>query len=213
MLEVGCKPPHWKIHSNLKPCSTKEEIKRFKWPTYAALQNFSPPCQVIEKLQYEYEEFDDKYSNPEGNVSSWFGISLFFPEPSYKEIKQVQAYDLESFVGNTGGYIGLFLGYAILSLPTFLMALYRTMKNSIEDWTPKISIERHKNGRDTSPESVSALQGIPKLENEADLDIKITAIYKILTSIHERQRKLESKFTDLNRKLSEQYNDIHPSDC
>ena len=200
MHRVGCKPPHWKIHTSLKPCSTREEIAQFKWPTYATLQNFPPPCQVIEKLQYEYEEYDDKYSK---NNASWFGISLFFPEPSYKEIKQVQAYDFESFIGNTGGYIGLFLGYALLSLPAFIATLYRTIKRRIEEWQEKLDLHNHKNARETTLESVCTMVEVPSLENEHDVDKKVTAILKIITSINERQTKLESKFSDIQASMNE----------
>ena len=201
MHRVGCKPPHWKIKANLKACSSKEEIAQFKWPTYATLQNFPPPCQVIEKLQYDYEEYDDKYS--QANESSWFGISLFFPEPSYKEIKQVQAYDLESFVGNTGGYIGLFLGYALLSLPAFVATLYRTITRRVKEWQEKLDIQNHKNGRETTLESVSTMVEMPCLENEHDIDKKVTAILKIMTTISERQGKLENKLSDMQTSINE----------
>ena len=201
MHRVGCKPPHWKIDANLKPCSTEKEIAQFKWPTYATLKNFPPPCQVIEKLQYDYEEFDEKY--PQDNSSSWVGISLFFPEPSYKEIKQVQAYDLESFVGNTGGYIGLFLGYALLSLPSFIATLYGTIRKRVQAWQEKWEIQNHKNGRETTLESVSTMVEMPSLENEHDIEKKVTAILKIVTTINERQMKLENKFSDLQHSYNE----------
>ena len=35
----------------------------------------------------------------------------------YLEIKQIKAYTFTNLVGNVGGYIGLFLGYAILNTP------------------------------------------------------------------------------------------------
>ena len=202
MKRVGCKPPHWEVpNANLKPCSTKEEIKQFKWPTYATLKHFPPPCQVIEKLQYDYEEFDDNYSNnkDEKNETGWFGISLFFPEPSYKEIKQVQAYDLESFVGNTGGYIGLFLGYAILSLPSFVVSLYKSaskQKEDLKDLVQRRRSQRNENGKDNMQESFSAMIEIQTLENESDLDKKITTILKIMTTMNERQALLEKKFSE-----------------
>ena len=206
MQGVGCKPPHWKLHTHLKPCSTKEEIRQFKWPTYETLQKFPSPCQVIEKLQYEYEEYDDKYSNNQSNITSWFGISLFFPEPSYKEIKQVQAYDLESFVGNTGGYIGLFLGYALLSLPAFIATLFGTVKRRIEDWKQKAGSERHKNTRDNATESFSAMIEIPNVENEKDLDKKVAVMLKIINTLNERQLKLESKISDIQMNSHESSN-------
>ena len=86
-----------------------------------------PPCQVVEKLQYTYEELDEETSN-ENNSNSWFDITLHFPGMSYKEIIQVQAFDIESMVGNMGGYIGLFVGVSLSSLPAFIAILYGTMK-------------------------------------------------------------------------------------
>ena len=38
--------------------------------------------------------------------------------------EQVRAYDLETLVANVGGYVGLFLGYAILQTPLFLLKIY-----------------------------------------------------------------------------------------
>ena len=35
----------------------------------------------------------------------------------------MRAYDIGSLVGDVGGYIGLFLGYALLNLPKFLRVL------------------------------------------------------------------------------------------
>ena len=40
-----------------------------------------------------------------------------FYAQTYKEISQVKAFDMEMLVGNIGGYLGLFLGYALLQIP------------------------------------------------------------------------------------------------
>ena len=48
-----------------------------------------------------------------------------FPELSYKEIDQVKNYDMESLIGNIGGYIGLFLGYSITAIPFMVQKGYR----------------------------------------------------------------------------------------
>ena len=39
-------------------------------------------------------------------------IELVFKTAAYKEIKQDRAFNIESFIGNVGGYVGLFLGFA-----------------------------------------------------------------------------------------------------
>ena len=44
-------------------------------------------------------------------------IEFVFKVDTYKEIKKDRAFNIESFIGNVGGYIGLFLGFAIWSIP------------------------------------------------------------------------------------------------
>ena len=41
------------------------------------------------------------------------------------EIKHVRDFDIESLIGNSGGYIGLFTGYALLQLPNLLSLVYQ----------------------------------------------------------------------------------------
>ena len=106
-------------------------MKMFRWPSYQDLQIYPPPCKVIEKVQYDFEEVDfEDYYDINKTVRPWFGITLFFPEPSYKEIKQAQAYDIESFVGNAGGYIGLFLGYSLMCIPNWISKMIHKAKEN-----------------------------------------------------------------------------------
>ena len=39
-------------------------------------------------------------------------------------MEEVRAFSFQSFIGNAGGYIGLFLGYALLHLPDLILFLY-----------------------------------------------------------------------------------------
>ena len=41
--------------------------------------------------------------------TDWFRVNIMFPE-RFKEIGMVKAVDIHSAIGNSGGYIGLFLG-------------------------------------------------------------------------------------------------------
>ena len=65
--EVGCRPPHWNTTSDLAMCTSPDQMKHFKdEPTTAKVQSFDPPCNVIERIQYDY--FEDDYPNTnEGN--------------------------------------------------------------------------------------------------------------------------------------------------
>ena len=44
-------------------------------------------------------------------------ISIMFTSQLYKEIVHGRDYDLDGVIGNGGGYVGLFLGFAIWQIP------------------------------------------------------------------------------------------------
>ena len=43
----------------------------------------------------------------------------------------MRAYDIESLVGNAGGYIGLFMGYALFQLPNLFLLTFGAIKRMI----------------------------------------------------------------------------------
>ena len=64
---------------------------------------------------------------------------ILYRQTTFREIKQVQAYDFDSLVGNVGGYMGLFLGYAILNLPHLLLVLFYPLRKKIESKTRQLA--------------------------------------------------------------------------
>ena len=82
------------------------------------------PCQVIENLTYDYSE----KSGFDSRANSSFMVLVHFPNLKYREITHVQEYDVESMVGNIGGYIGLLLGYSLLHFPTFMLSVFAFIK-------------------------------------------------------------------------------------
>ena len=59
------------------------------------------------KIDVEFNEFDFNATAENGELMTGFGLE--FPE-QIKIITQSKAVDINSFIGNIGGYIGLFLG-------------------------------------------------------------------------------------------------------
>ena len=57
-----------------------------------------------------------------------FEIELEFQGDTYMEIAQTRSYDVESLVGNGGGYVGLFLGVALMQFPTALRYCYHLLR-------------------------------------------------------------------------------------
>ena len=126
MKNVGCRPPHWTTAKmkNLQLCSNVDDMKNFMRPT-SVLQNFIPPCQFIERIHYDYTEDDF------ATFANTFAMRVIHQPTDFRKIKQTKAYDLESLVGNVGGYMGLFLGYALLQLPALCMILWSFVKKAL----------------------------------------------------------------------------------
>ena len=59
-----------------------------------------------------------------GFSDDFFVLNINFQSQTFKEIKQVRAYNAQTLVGNAGGYIGLFLGYTIREIPSFIRYTY-----------------------------------------------------------------------------------------
>ena len=64
----------------------------------------------------------------------------------YLEIKQIRAYTFTNLVGNVGGYMGLFLGYAVLNFPKLIIELFSSTKRII--FKQEILSPRHYDERD-----------------------------------------------------------------
>ena len=135
MKKVGCRPPHWDKMIDLPKCSAKEQIKQFY---ELNLTGQYPPCKHIQKVLYTYEELNYiEYNLLEPSENSndiYFNVVILFEDSSFMEIKHVRAFDIQSLIGNSGGYLGLFTGYALLQLPSLvvLMAkwIYKTFSRS-----------------------------------------------------------------------------------
>ena len=122
MEEAGCNLPYWPADKKLQTCASMKAIKKVQPLSNVNIsQWYPPPCQSIEKIDYHYEEVEIKGEEDSSlEESPWFRIVLLFHAQTYKEISQIKAYDSEMLVGNIGGYLGLFLGYAILQIPALL---------------------------------------------------------------------------------------------
>ena len=89
--------------------------------------NYPLPCQSIESLTYDYSETKGVDKNQE----SRFMVIVHFPNLKYRQIEHVQEYDVESLVGNIGGYIGLFLGYSLINFPRFIISLLDIIRKKL----------------------------------------------------------------------------------
>ena len=122
---MGCRPIFLNVSSSLPKCIRHEEY------TTAIKQNgyslSEEPCRRVEKVMYSYNEYQIN-----SNLSSWgvaeatemFEIAMLFQGNTFMLIEQTRSYDGQTLVGNAGGYVGLFLGVALMQLPTAMRRIF-----------------------------------------------------------------------------------------
>ena len=64
---------------------------------------------------------------------SYFTLWTHFYQDNFYETKQIRAYDIGSLIANIGGYIGMFLGYALLNLPHFFITISESIKRGFRE--------------------------------------------------------------------------------
>ena len=67
------------------------------------------------------------FSYPNG----FFHLRQEYLQVRFRDTVSTQEYTFDELVGNVGGYIGLFLGYALIQLPKLIMSLLHSLKKSI----------------------------------------------------------------------------------
>ena len=115
IIKKGCRAPYLKA-ADIKPmCNTSKDIKTAKL-TYGKTKTIDhlKPCNRISKLNFETES-DNTYRD--------WSVHINFPE-EVKTIIQSKEVDIHSLIGNVGGYLGLFMGYAIVQIPAMIFLLY-----------------------------------------------------------------------------------------
>ena len=60
-----------------------------------------------------------------------FSIKLIFHQTRFTEKNQTRDYTFNDLVGDCGGYIGLFLGYALVHVPWLIEFLFNTIKRKL----------------------------------------------------------------------------------
>ena len=96
-------PPYQRTNRSFEICASKEKIAEAN-SNHIGGENPIKPCTSASTMIFSYDENEYK-----SNRSDVFNIILFYPN-QYREIRMVQAIDLQTVIGNAGGYIGLFLG-------------------------------------------------------------------------------------------------------
>ena len=135
---VGCRQEHWNTSdSNTPVCKSQEQFGEVRVPSLSNvdtrfLEKYDPPCREIRTIisTADLRNMNEDELNPkEVDAIPFTKIDIRFKSPTYKIIKNVRAFNEESLVGNMGGYVGLFLGFAIWQAPELIHGIANTLRS------------------------------------------------------------------------------------
>ena len=118
-------------------CDTREDFDRFinlteriydmktSLVTITEITGCVPNCRIV---QYSTQEMGKFPYN--GNVSA-YSAGLVFSQQYVEEVKEIETYDLNNFVADTGGFLGLLLGFSAADLVRIAARLKARAKGRI----------------------------------------------------------------------------------
>ena len=130
MMEENCKPPYWNSTQDIPICKTSKDLKRISegvWAKFFGSIPVTPPCSEIKSITFEY---DDTETWAQYAIDDELLFQIFFRDASFKKIIERRDYDIQDLFGDIGGYVGLFLGYALVNIPGFFVRLKKSFKVS-----------------------------------------------------------------------------------
>ena len=132
----GCRLITWVTNRSEPLCTTKKSLHDLlTMITDTAYRKnggmYKEPCRSIEKTKLQFTELDIQSATEplEDKEDGWVAIDFSISNRKFTEIKQVRKYDYQSLIGNAGGYIGIWLGYAIWNVPTIIVDAWKYMKS------------------------------------------------------------------------------------
>jgi hypothetical protein len=104
--EAGCVFPYFKGIKGYRRCRLGQEIKdaHLLLLKLAMNKKYGHPCTFMQNINYRFIE---NYST--NNTENEFSFKVTYPA-MFKDITKTQAIGVETLIGTTGGYLGLFCG-------------------------------------------------------------------------------------------------------
>ena len=133
--DLNCKPSHWKHIDYPNICNDTVSMKRtnlmeryFIDPDVINIIDL--PCDELQDVdfktfKYSRGTFDEDVLKLLNLNHQSAALIITFDRSIYREITHFRGYNLEGLVGNGGGYVGLFLGFAVWQIPDFINLAHR----------------------------------------------------------------------------------------
>ena len=111
--KIGCKPPYKKSEKDWPICSSMEDMQMHSSHNAATMKvgkYHMSPCKLMSVIDCDIKKI------VQADTGQHFRLRVGFPD-YFRSIKLIKAIDIQSLIGNTGGYVGLVLGKKILLPP------------------------------------------------------------------------------------------------
>ena len=113
--QKGCRAPYVKGDDSFRFCNSSLDTRKAKLTLGKTKTiNLQKPCNRISKLSFE-DTVENKHKD--------WRMYIHFPE-EVKTIIQSKEVDIHTLIGNVGGYLGLFMGYAVVQIPAVGFSIY-----------------------------------------------------------------------------------------
>ena len=127
---AGCKPPHVSLSLDYPICINKTGMKQSKvekidGPDFNFLKSVDPPCNQVQAISYTPQGVRKAINDTDPPT-----LFVIYNSGSYREVRHIRAFDVQSLVGNIGGYIGLFLGFAFWQAPEAVKIVINKSKHA-----------------------------------------------------------------------------------
>ena len=120
--EIKCIPPYWNEYAKqmvgLDDCKSPTTLQTAY--TYTrnwkdVMQKHSRPCiDMYNIVGWNLLDVEETEQNEE------LLVKFMYQEHYYQELEYLPDFDLETFISNIGGFVGIFLGYSLMQFPELL---------------------------------------------------------------------------------------------
>ena len=108
IAKLGCRPPYLQPGKNITTCTSKEKMHQAMDLDIDFLADDAiQPCLSVGDIRYTQSTPYSPKPMSIGPNATWLSVT---PPKKIKMIHQVRNVNMQTVIGNAGGYIGLFLG-------------------------------------------------------------------------------------------------------
>ena len=134
LKKAGCKTPFQLTKDTWPICKNKSKMKEAVY-SFSQEADSLRPCREIDSLDIELGQSEADTFNMERYLkfpreywNNWFGLTIRILNNRFKLIVQKKEVDFQTLVGYVGGYIGIFIGFALVQIPEILLDTFLFVK-------------------------------------------------------------------------------------